>query len=79
MKHGGSALPEHAYGKAIDINPAQNPGHSNQTNLPANVSEMAAKHGLTWGGDWKPGSRDNMHFEWTGAGSNNKQQSAKKE
>jgi hypothetical protein len=31
------------------------------------VSEMAAKHGLTWGGDWKPGSRDNMHFEWTGA------------
>jgi hypothetical protein len=34
---------------------------------------------LTWGGDWKPGSRDNMHIEWTGAGSNNKQQSAKKE
>lgn len=56
-----------AFGNAIDINPDRNPFHSNKTDLPANVSEMAAKHGLTWGGDWRPGSRDPMHFEWTGA------------
>jgi hypothetical protein len=61
-------MSEHAYGNAIDINPGQNPGHSSQTNLPANISDIAARHGLTWGGDWRPGSRDNMHFEWTGVG-----------
>jgi D-alanyl-D-alanine carboxypeptidase len=66
-KPGGGGRSEHAFGNAIDINPAHNPFHSNRTDLPANVSETAAKHGLTWGGDWKPGSRDPMHFEWTGA------------
>jgi hypothetical protein len=65
MKHGGNTLSEHAFGNAI--NPDRNP-FSNKTNLPANISDMAAKHGLTWGGDWGRGSRDNMHFEWTGRG-----------
>jgi hypothetical protein len=61
-KRGGRGWSEHAYGNAIDINPAKNPWKSSQTNLPKNVSEMAARHGLTWGGDWAPGSRDPMHF-----------------
>ncbi len=60
-------ISQHAYGNAIDINPAQNPFHTSQTNLPKNVSDMAAKWGLSWGGDWSERSRDPMHFEWTGA------------
>ena len=59
-------MSEHAYGNAIDINPDKNPWRSSKTNLPSNVSDIAAKHGLIWGGDWSPGSRDPMHFEWTG-------------
>lgn len=64
-KVGASGLSQHAYGNAIDINPDQNPQHGG-TNLPANVSDMAAKWGLSWGGDWSSRYRDPMHFEWTG-------------
>jgi hypothetical protein len=54
------------YGNAIDINPARNP-YSRKfiTDMPANVSDMAAKYGLSWGGDWKS-IKDTMHFEWMG-------------
>ncbi len=38
--------------------------HDNRTDLPANVSKLAAENGLSWGGDWR--NRDNMHFEWRG-------------
>ncbi len=63
---GGDTLSEHAFGNAIDINPAANPMQPNlKTDLPANVSELAAKWGLTWGGDWKS-RKDPMHFEWAG-------------
>lgn len=63
---GGSRLSQHAYGNAIDINPAQNPmGPRLVTDMPKNVSDMAAKWGLTWGGDWKR-RPDAMHFEWNG-------------
>ncbi|GEM_PF-5898817 len=63
---GGSRLSQHAYGNAIDINPAQNPmGSRLVTDMPKNVSDMAAKWGLTWGGDWKR-RPDAMHFEWNG-------------
>ena len=58
---------QHAFGNAIDINPSRNPFHSSKTDMPANVSAMAAKWGLSWGGDWSERSRDPMHFEWTGA------------
>jgi hypothetical protein len=61
------------YGNAIDINPAQNPFRGNRTDMPPNISDLAAKHGLIWGGDWRPGSRDPMHFEWTGAGEQKQQ------
>lgn len=65
-KRGGRSLSEHAFGNAIDINPSQNP--MNKTfisDMPNNISELAAKWGLTWGGDWKS-TKDPMHFEWTG-------------
>lgn len=62
---GGSKLSQHAYGNAIDINATSNALGSTKTDMPPNVSEMAAKWGLKWGGDFK-GRKDPMHFEWTG-------------
>lgn len=63
---GGNRLSEHAYGKAIDINPAQNPMSSNLvTNMPANTAALARLHGLVWGGTWKS-KKDAMHFSTTG-------------
>lgn len=63
---GSNRLSQHAYGNAIDINPAQNPmGPTLITDMPKNISDMAAKYGLTWGGDWKR-RPDAMHFEWNG-------------
>ena len=63
---GSSRLSQHAFGNAIDINPATNPmGPNLVTDMPKNIREMAAKHGLSWGGDFKR-RPDAMHFEWTG-------------
>ncbi len=63
---GGNKLSQHAYGNAIDINPAQNPmGSRLITDMPKNISDMAVKWGITWGGDWKR-RPDAMHFEWNG-------------
>lgn len=62
---GGNTLSQHAFGNAIDVNAADNPLGSRTHNLPANISDMAQKRGLEWGGNWQ--SRpDPMHFEWTG-------------
>lgn len=60
-------ISQHAFGNAIDINPSRNPYKTSITDMPKNVSEMAAKWGLSWGGDWSARSRDPMHFEWAGA------------
>ena len=57
----------HAYGLAIDINPAQNPhtfpGDSNygQTNMPASFRQLFLSEGWGWGGNWRS-SKDTMHF-----------------
>lgn len=60
---------QHSYGNAIDLNASANPQTPHgPANMPPNISAIAAKHGLTWGGDWSPQYRDPMHFEWTGAG-----------
>jgi hypothetical protein len=64
-KRGGTTLSAHAFGNAIDINPSQNTFGGNKTNMPPDVSQLAAKWGLSWGGDWQ-GKKDFMHFEWTG-------------
>lgn len=66
---GSDRLSQHAFGTAIDINAATNPmlksrGQSVVTDLPPNIEELAAKHGLEWGGKWK--RPDAMHFEWAG-------------
>lgn len=67
---GGTDLSQHAFGGAIDVNPDNNPyvkprpAHI-QTDLPQNVSDLAAKWGLAWGGDWRS-LVDPMHFEWAG-------------
>ena len=67
-KRGGSGWSEHAYGAAIDINPAANPQGGTTTDLPANIHELAAARGLIWGGDWKGSTYDPMHFQWGGPG-----------
>lgn len=70
-KVGGGGLSQHAFGNALDINPGNNPfmkGASQAvTDMPPIISEMAARYGLSWGGDWKS-SKDAMHFEYTGQG-----------
>lgn len=69
MKAGSfSSMSEHAYGNAIDINPSRNPFRTSRTDLPPNISQIAAKYGLIWGGDWAGRSVDPMHFEWSGKG-----------
>jgi D-alanyl-D-alanine carboxypeptidase len=70
-KRGGTSLSEHAYGNAIDINALSNAMGSSATDMPGNVAELAAKHGLEWGGTWK--NPDPMHFEWMGDGTTSPQ------
>lgn len=63
---GSNRLSEHAYGRAIDINPQQNPMSSSLvTNMPANIARLAALRGLVWGGTWKS-KKDPMHFSTSG-------------
>jgi len=64
---GGKELSQHAFGNAIDINPEDNPLGSSMNNLPPDIREIAARHGLVWGGDFH-GRKDPMHFEWAGGG-----------
>ncbi len=74
----GKALSNHAYGFAIDINPAQNPYIKGNVVLPPNAVYATAKPGTlthdspvvktfirlgwTWGGNWKS-LKDYQHFE----------------
>lgn len=53
----------HAYGAAIDINPANNPlGTRLITDMPVDkVRALAAKYGIGWGGNWTS-RKDAMHF-----------------
>jgi hypothetical protein len=61
-----SKLSQHAFGNAIDINPAQNPyGQKLITNMPGNIQSLIAKNRLYWGGNWQT-VKDAMHFEWAG-------------
>lgn len=59
---GTNNLSKHAFGEAVDINPRTNPwSHRFQTDMPANVDEIARQNGLTWGGNWR--KPDTMHFQ----------------
>lgn len=64
---GGNTLSQHSWGNAIDINPQSNPMQVGKlsTDMPADIGEIAARHGLEWGGNWKT-RPDPMHFEWRG-------------
>lgn len=54
---------QHASGRAIDINWDENQQGTDGA-IPADVARgIAAKWGLTWGGDWSGSKRDPMHFE----------------
>jgi len=67
QKRMGRGWSQHAYGNAIDINPSKNlQNGTGKTDMPANVRDMAAKYGLSWGGDWSRKYNDPMHFEWNG-------------
>jgi len=59
---GTNVTSQHAFGNAIDLNPGDN-GEGTAGNLPPDISQLAAKYGLSWGGDWKSRSKDPMHFE----------------
>lgn len=51
----------HSYGRAIDINWTDN-ARGKPGQIPESLAkELAAKHGLNWGGVWA--NRDDMHFE----------------
>lgn len=56
----------HPYGAGIDINEKQNPYREDGkliTDFPPNISKMAKKYGLGWGGDWSS-KKDTMHFSF---------------
>jgi hypothetical protein len=75
---GGENLSQHAYGRAIDINPCQNPYVKGDIVLPQNafyspdapgtivsgdaVVEAFVKRGWDWGGNWQR-LKDWQHFE----------------
>lgn len=56
---------QHARGLAIDVNWHSNArGEKTPSDLPPDLARaLAAKYGLTWGGDWHGATRDPMHFE----------------
>ena len=62
---GTNTKSRHAFGEAIDLNWNENArGKEGKIRdiIPAEkIREIAAKHGLKWGGDWK--NPDDMHFE----------------
>lgn len=78
---GGSGWSEHSYGRAIDINPVQNPYVKGGLVVPPNgrhdpaaqgtitaagpVPAAMGAAGFTWGGNWRS-LKDYMHFSTTG-------------
>lgn len=63
---GSNKLSMHAYGRAVDINPERNPYSKRLiTDMPRDISAVAKRLGLVWGGDWRR-IKDAMHFEYYG-------------
>lgn len=61
----------HPYGAAIDINPSKNPYGESKHNFPANISQIAARYGLGWGGNFRR-TKDAMHFSAAAAEGGNR-------
>ncbi len=60
----GSEPSNHAYARAVDINPAQNPyGPSFKSDMPPEMVATWMKYGFYWGGHYKT-NKDAMHFEY---------------
>jgi hypothetical protein len=66
-KRGGSTLSMHAYGCAIDLDPARNAMGNTRPNFgkPGPLAVVAAfeAEGWEWGGRWSGRSCDGMHFQ----------------
>lgn len=78
---GGTGWSEHSYGRAIDVNPVQNPYVKGWTVIPLNgrrdtaapgtitatgpVTRAMRGAGFVWGGTWRS-LKDYMHFSTTG-------------
>ena len=64
---GTNTTSKHASGNAIDLNWDLNPRGVNKYNEETKdlIRQIAAKHGATWGGDWR--NPDPMHFEFNGS------------
>lgn len=57
----------HAFGMAIDINPATNGVYygardPRKTDMPSNTAAISKKHGIGWGDLWTGNKKDPMHF-----------------
>jgi D-alanyl-D-alanine carboxypeptidase len=55
-------LSHHAWGIAVDVNPASN-RFGAEPNMPPSLVTIMESHGFTWGGRWL--LPDGMHFEWS--------------
>jgi hypothetical protein len=67
---GSQRMSFHAFGTAVDINPAQNPYNDADppvlvTNMPQWYVQAWQDAGFCWGGDWNS-IKDAMHFSWMG-------------
>ncbi|MCC6779918.1 MAG: M15 family metallopeptidase, partial [Hyphomicrobiales bacterium] len=63
----GTTTPSmHASGRAVDVNWGDNARGTAGNIDPALARNLSAKHGLTWGGDWR--NPDPMHFEASAKG-----------
>ena len=65
---GKYSMSYHAFGAAVDINPAGNPYRSDNTlitNMPGWFVDAWRDAGFCWGGDWLE-YKDTMHFSWKG-------------
>ena len=60
----GSVPSNHAYARAVDINPAQNPySPTFKSDMPPGMVADWMKYGFYWGGHYK-NNKDAMHFEY---------------
>lgn len=64
-------LSDHSWGTAVDVNWTTNPLGTTSTcaitsDLPDNITELAKRWGLRWGGNFSCHNKDPMHFEVIG-------------
>ncbi len=79
----GSTTPSnHSWGLAVDLNAPANPFTTNGeliTDMPVWLPALWQAWGFTWGGAYKGGRRDPMHFEFLGTPADAKKLAAKLE